>query len=105
MAVTTIAHKPELTKEQAQEIFAKHFAGKYLVRDFTGPLRDFAVEKSAFVAVAIKLDQTATETKFVYAGMAPRWWVRAFMGLWGFLLWGGLTNEVKQFMETAPEFH
>lgn len=34
MAVVTIAHKPEMTKEQAQEIFAKHYAGKYKVEDF-----------------------------------------------------------------------
>ena len=68
MAVITVGHHPELTKEQAQEVFAKHFAGKYVVRTFTGPLRDFAIDKNAFIAVAVKLDQTGSETKFVYSG-------------------------------------
>lgn len=106
MAVITVAHKPELTKEQVQEIFAKQFAGKYQVHDFRGLFRDFVVEKNPFVGVGIKLDQTGSETKLVYSGLAPKWWARALLGaLIGFLFWGGLTNEVRQFMETAPEFH
>lgn len=105
MAVTTIAHKPELTKEQAQQIFTKHFEGKYAVEDFKGFLRDFMVVKNPFVGVAIKLEQTGSETKFVYAGLAPRIWARLLFGaLIGMFLWNGLTNEVKEFMETAPEF-
>jgi hypothetical protein len=106
MAVVTVAHKPELTKAQAQEIFAKHFAGKYTVEDFRGLFRDFTVVKNPFVGVAVKLDQTSSETKFVYSGLAPRWWARVLLGgLIAWLFWGGLTNEVRQFMETAPEFH
>lgn len=106
MAVITVAHKPELTKEQAKEVFAKHFAGKYVVRDFTGPFRDFVVDKNAFIAVAVKLDQTGSETKFVYSGLAPRWWARLLLPvLWGFLLWTPMTNEIRIFMEAAPEFH
>jgi hypothetical protein len=106
MAVITVAHKPELTKEQAQEIFAKHFAGKYKVEDFRGLFRDFMVVKNPFVGVAIKLDQTGSETKFVYSGLAPRWWARLLLGgLIAWLFWGGLTNEVRQSMETAPDFH
>jgi hypothetical protein len=105
MAVATIAHKPELTKEQVQELFARHFAGKYTVHEFKGPFRDFVVEKGAFVGVAVKLEQTGTETKLVYSGLAPRWWARLLLGgLVGFLFWGGITNDVRQFMETAPEF-
>jgi hypothetical protein len=105
MAVATIAHKPQLTKEQAQEIFAKQFASKYKVHEFKGLLRDFVVEKNAWVGVALKLEQTDTETKFVYAGLAPKWWARALMGaLLGMFLWNGLTNEIEQFISTAPEF-
>jgi hypothetical protein len=106
MAVTTIAHKAELTKEQAQEIFARHFAGKYVVRDFSGPFRDFAVDKNAFIAIAVKLEQTDSETKFVYTGLAPRWWARMLLPvLWGFLLWTPMTNEIRLFIESAREFH
>jgi hypothetical protein len=54
----------------------------------------------------VKLDQTSSETKFVFGGLAPRWWARVLLGgLIAWLFWGGLTNEVRQFMETAPEFH
>jgi hypothetical protein len=105
MAVTTIAHKPQMTKEQAQQLFADHFAGKYKVEDFKGPFRDFMVVKNPFAGVAIKLEQTDSETKFVYGGLAPRIWARLLLGgLIGFLLWNGVTNEVRQYMETAPEF-
>ena len=106
MAVVTIAHKPELTRERTQEIFAQHFAGKYKVHVFRGLFRDFVVEKNAFVGVAVKLEQTDSETKLVFNGMAPKWWARAILGaIWGILFWGGVTNDVRQFIETAPEFH
>lgn len=105
MAVKTIAHKPELTKEQAQEIFRKGFDGKYAVEDFKGLFRDFQVVKSPFVGVAVKLEQTDTETKFVYAGLAPRWWARVLLGgLIGLLFWGGLTKEVESFIDSEPAF-
>jgi hypothetical protein len=105
LAVITIPHKPELTKEQAQELFAKHFAGKYKVEDFKGPFRDFMVVSNPFTGVAIKLEQGDNETKFVYAGLAPRWWARVLLGgLIGFLFWNRITNEVEEYMRTAPEF-
>jgi hypothetical protein len=105
MAVKTIAHKPELTKEQAQQIFAKHFEGKYKIEDFVGLFRDFQVVKNPFAGVAVKLEQTDSETKFVYGGLAPRWWARMLLGgLIGFLFWNGITNEVEAFIDSAPEF-
>src|SRR5574341_2689384 len=98
MAVLSIANKPALTKEQAKEIFAKHFEGKYTIEDFPGPFRDFVVVKSPFVGVALKLEQTGSETKFVYAGVAPKLWARLLLGsLIGIFLWSGLTNEVRDF--------
>jgi len=105
MAVATIAHKPDLTKEQLQDIFAKHYAGKYAVKPFRGLFRDFVIEKNPWVGVAVKLQQSESETKIVYAGLAPYWWARVLLGsLVGIFLWNGLTNDVKQFIETAPEF-
>jgi hypothetical protein len=104
MAVRTIAHKPDLTKERAQELFAQHFAN-YKVEKSSVMMRDFMVVKNPFVGVAVKLQQGEGETKFVYSGLAPRVWARLlFGGLIGFLLWNGLTNEVEQFIDTAPEF-
>ena len=105
MAVTTIAHKPDLTKEQFQQLFATHFAGKYKIEDFKGFFRDFIVYKNPFVGVAVKLEQHPSETKVVYGGLAPRWWARLFLGwLIGIFLWNGPTNDVKEYLETAPEF-
>jgi hypothetical protein len=101
----TIAHKPDLTKEQAQEVFRKGFEGKYTVEDFWGPFRDFMIVKNPFTGVAIKLEQTGSETKLVYAGVAPRLWARMLLGgLIGFLFWNAITNEVEEFMKNAPEF-
>jgi|CXWL01.1.fsa_nt_gi hypothetical protein len=109
MAVTTIAHKPNLTADQVKEIFRRNFEGRYTIVDGKGapigPKRDFMVVKNAFVAVSIKLEQGQSETKFVYTGITPKVWARLLLGaLLGFILWTGLTNEVKQFIETAPEF-
>jgi hypothetical protein len=105
MAVTTIAHKPDLTKEQVQEIFRKHFEGKYSVEKVSRPLRDFVVVKNPFVGVDVKLQQGGNETKFVYSGLAPHLLARLLLGgLIGFVFWRSLTNEVREFIESAPEF-
>jgi hypothetical protein len=109
MAVTTIPHRPGLTKEELRSIFARHFDGKYTIADWSGMprgMRDFMVVKSGFVAVTVKLEQTPTETKIVYSGFTPKLWARALVGgIGSMLLWNGLTGEVKQLIETAPEFH
>jgi hypothetical protein len=109
MAVSTIAHKPDLTAQQLKEIFRKRFEGTYQVEDWKGPLigqkRDFTVNKNPFVGIALGLDQTGSETKIVYTGYCPKIWARMLLGAaLGMLLWNGPTNEVKQFIETAPEF-
>lgn len=105
MAVVNIPHKPQLTKEQSQELFRKHFEGKYQVEDFKGLFRDFMVVKSPFIGVALKLEQTERETKFVYSGVAPRWWARVLLGALVVALFSGaVAKDVKEYLETAPEF-
>jgi hypothetical protein len=111
MAVAEIAHKPDLTADGVREIFQRHFDGTYAVETLKGPMairRDFMVVKNAFVAVSVKLDQSSGSTKIVYSGVAPRWWARAALSLisWllGFLLWNGLTREIREFIDLAPEF-
>lgn len=108
MAVATIAYKPELTAAQAEDIFRRHFQGRYKVEAWKGPItnrRDFIVIKNSFVGVSVKLEQGTNQTKFVYTGLAPKVWARLlFSGLLSLFLWNGLTNEVKQLIETAPEF-
>lgn len=112
MAVMAIAHKPDLTMEQVQEVFRKRFEPKYRVEALEGlsgaiRRRDFMVVKNPFVAVSVKLEQGERETKLVYNGMVPRWWARLFSVavLIGSLInWTGLTNEVAELIRTAPEF-
>jgi hypothetical protein len=107
VAVSTVAHRPDLTKDRAREIFRAHFEPKYRIEDAKAPLvlRDFIVVKNPFVGVAVKLEQGSNDTKFVYGGVAPRFWARLlFSGLLSLFLWNGLTSEVRQFIESAPEF-
>jgi hypothetical protein len=108
MVVTRIAHKPELTAEDVREIFRRHFDAWYTIETFKGPAaksRDFMVVKNPFVAVTVKLEQSVDGTKLVYNGFSPRWWARGLVySVWNFFLWNGLTDEVRQFIERAPEF-
>jgi hypothetical protein len=104
MGVRTVAHNPDLTREQFREAFERHFA-RYKIEKTRAIRRDFQVVKNPFVAVSIGLEQTNKETKIVYSGFTPRWWASLFFGpLLGYILWRGLTNEVKAFIDTAPEF-
>ena len=108
MAVVDIPFNPQLTPEFVREVFARHFEGRCRIED--GPRamvvrRDFVVVRNSFVGVGVKLEQGANETKFVFAGLAPRLWARLLVsGLLSMLLWNGLTNEVRTLIEAAPEF-
>jgi hypothetical protein len=109
VAVTKIAYKPGLTKDEAQEIFRRQFEPRYSVENWKGASvgapRDFVLNKNPFVGIAVKLQQSDGETKFVYTGYAPKLWARMlFTGLISFLIWNGPTNEVREFIESAPEF-
>jgi len=108
VAVAPIAHKPELTPEQVEDVFRRQFGSRYTIEKWKGPMtirRDFLVVKNAFVGVSVKLEQGQNETKLVYTGLSPKLWARLlFSGLLSFFLWNGITNEVKQLIETAPEF-
>jgi len=106
LAVVTIAHKPELTKEEAKAIFARHFQDRYQIEDCKWPLvgRDFMLVKNAFVGVGIGLQQSPKETKFAYGGLSPRTWARLLSPLFILLFWNGPTSEVTEFIKSAPEF-
>jgi hypothetical protein len=114
MAIKAIAHKPGLTKEDAQAIFVKHFADKYRVERCDSPLslktkyRDFQVVKNPILGVALKLEQTPTETKFVYAAVPPRRSLRVLtLGMTGAycqFFGGSLIKEIEEFIDSAPEF-
>jgi hypothetical protein len=111
MAVVHIKQHPELTAEKAMEIFKKGFAGKYQVYKWNrvGGMRDFVVKKSSLIAVAVKLKQEKDKTSFVYVDIVPSALLQLLvMGLLYSLLarssYKALMNEVKTFIENAPEF-
>ena len=114
MAIRKIAHRPDLTKEQAEEIFRRNFEPRYKVQHCEAPLslktkfRDFQVVKNQAVGGALKLEQTAPETRFVYGGVPPYRWLRsATFGLVSIVCLafaGDLTREIEEFIDSAPEF-
>lgn len=114
MAIRQIVHKPQLTKEEVQAIFARRFEGKYRVESCEDPLslkskyRDFQVVKNPVVGVALKLEQTDSGTQFVYGAVPPNRWIRGIsFGLAALACWrygGPLTKEIEDFIDTAPEF-
>ena len=88
------------------EVFEKEFGDRYKVYSLKHtPMRDFVVQKNGFVGVSLRLVQTKDETRFVYSGFAPGVLARMLAnGLIAYPLWRGLTNEIKAFIERAPEF-
>jgi hypothetical protein len=112
MAVREIAHKPELTSEAVEDVFRRHFEPRCKVEQIRGVKRttlrrDFMVVKSAFIAVSLRLEQGDRSTKLVYSGLVPRSWARLITvgGILGYIMWRGLTHEVEQLIDSAPEFH
>ena len=106
MGVKKIAHHPEMTWEQAMEVFKKEFGDRYKVYSAKRtPMRDFVVQKNGFVGVSMRLVQTKDETKLVYSGFSPSLLARMVVGpLIAIFFWNALTNEIKAFIERAPEF-
>jgi hypothetical protein len=111
MAVVHVKHHPEVTAEKAMEIFKKGFAGKYEVYKWNRPggVRDFVVKKSSLIAVAIKLKQEKDKTSFTFVDFIPSALMTFLLaGLWYSLLsrssYQAMMNEVKSFIENAPEF-
>jgi len=106
MGVVKIAHHPEMTWEQTMEVFQKEFGDRYKVHSLKRtPMRDFVVQKNGLVGVSMRLVQTKDETKLVYSGFSPSVMARLLVGpLIAIFFWNGLTNEIKAFVERAPEF-
>jgi hypothetical protein len=109
MATMPIGYLPELTKEQAREIFAQGFAGKYEIINTPVLRRDFVVKKSGWAGVGVKLQQDSDKTTFVYTGMMPNFLLQAlFGGLASYMFlrksWRAMEQEVAEFIATAPEF-
>ncbi|MFA5309906.1 MAG: hypothetical protein WC370_10550 [Dehalococcoidales bacterium] len=111
MTIATIKHKPELTAQAAMGIFQKGFSGKYDVYKWNraGGIRDFVIKKNSFVGVAVKLKQEDGKTSFNFVDIIPSMLLTLmFAGLWYALFMRGnykaMVDEVKTFIENAPEF-
>jgi hypothetical protein len=104
MALVSIGHRPDLTPEQAQAAFERHFAGKYKVYPTKARLRDFIVKKTDWAGVGVRLKQEKTGTVFVFTAMMPNLLLQAlFGGAIAYLLlrstWKELENEVRACIE------
>ncbi len=126
MPSVTISHKPDLTVEEVADIFEDHFGDKYEVyakgegkTPLFGP-KDVVVKESEWIAIAVGLKQSRDRTSFNFGSVVPA--LLGLTGLLGFLFlpFAGLIlaptrlllmipanrlhNEVKDFIENAPEF-
>lgn len=110
MPKLTIGHHPELTPESVLEIFRNRFGQQYEVYRTKLLGADFVIKKSGWTGVSVKLIQKADRTMLRFGGFAPSFTVRLlFMGaipalICYFVTWKKLQNEVREFIETAPEF-
>lgn len=107
--VITIGHHPELTVDHAIELFGRRFGESYkIVRTPRQPLRDFQIEKNSWVGIGVRLKQEPDKTSFVIGGFTPSPWRRVVFagafGLLSMLLYNSMTNQVRAFIEQAPEF-
>lgn len=110
MAIVTIPHNPELTKERALEAFQRRFAGSYDVYPTKLRNRDLVVKKSNWSGVGVRLKQEKDKTSFVFTAMMPNVIMQVlFGGLFSYLIlrsdWKRLEAEVTEFIDGAPEFH
>lgn len=110
MAIVTIPHNPQLTKEQALEAFQRRFAGTYDIYPTKQRNRDFIVKKSNWSGVGVRVKQEADKTSFVFTPMMPNLMLQIlFGGVFSYLIlrseWKRLEADVAEFIETASEFH
>jgi hypothetical protein len=114
-------HNPELTAEQAMQIFRIHFSGRYKIH-WSGVSRSaFLIRRSAWTGVRTRLIHKKSEIYFQLSEDVPSTGLRVLgflmvliPALWPVLLvlyiWAKrstkpLLNEVSQFITTEPEFN
>lgn len=112
MATVSIGHYPDLTAEKAMEIFSNHFQEKYEV--YPTPrlvVGDFIIKKSAFLAIFVTLQQKEGQTSFRFFHQYPSAGMRLLLAILfpislaiAFTAGKELENEVRHFIENAPEF-
>ncbi|MBI3742893.1 MAG: hypothetical protein HY261_01210 [Chloroflexi bacterium] len=108
MATVTVGKHPEFDGMKAMELFRKKFDGKYRVGKAGILGRDFAVNKSGWTGVTVKVKQDAVGTTFVFTGYIPSILNRVlFGGLIASIFlrgsWKAMENEIATFVQNAPE--
>ena len=71
MATVTVNHNPNLTADQAMEVFRSHFTGRYEVYKTSLAMRDSVVKKSGWTGVGVRLRQDSNSTSLVFTAMSP----------------------------------
>jgi hypothetical protein len=109
MAIVRLGNQPDLTKEEAREAFARHFAGKYSIERSSAFNRDFIVKKSGWVGVGVRLKQEKNDTILIFTGIIPNTALSViFSGIASYLIlrprWHELEGEITEFVENEPSF-
>ena len=114
MATVTVNHNPDLTADQAMELFRSHFAGRYEVSKTNLLARDFIVKKSGWTGVGVRLRQDSNTTSFVFTAMSPGTMARVlpvlFIGIGALMLlliirpaWKAMEEEIRAFIESSAD--
>ncbi len=119
MAIVEIKHHPELTPRSVEQIFTNHFGRSgywveqpgFFQRIWPTP-RHFAVFKTEWTAIGVRLRQKEGSTSFVFTALPPPAGSRSFLYnlapplAWLILRPGRkeLESEVRLFIENAVDF-
>ena len=109
MATVTIGHRPDLTREQVQKIFAERFPSYEIIRS-NAINRDFIIKKNNWTGVGVRVKQEKDGvTTFVFTAMMPNVFLQTFFGgLFAYALlrksWKEMELEIVGFIRLEPEF-
>jgi hypothetical protein len=109
MAIISIGHKPDLSIDEAREIFARGMAGRYEIMTSEVRSRHFIVQKDGWRGVGVKLQQREGETRFVFTGMISNFWLQFFFGgMFSYPLlrgsWKSMEAEVAEYIASESAF-
>ncbi len=108
MATITIGHRPDLTNEQVQQIFAQRFADCEIIRS-NAVNRDFIIKKNGWTGVGVRLKQEKNATTLVFTALMPNVLLQTlFGGLFAYAFlrksWKEMELEIAGFIRLEPEF-
>ncbi len=118
MVVVNVAHNPDLTAEQAMEIFRDGFRNRFEVMKpkYIGKFVRFDVKKDDWVRASVRLQQKANDTSFIVKNQfsATTGWYIVIIGFppLAVFLWlskrsalNELEAELIDFIRSCPQFN